>query len=563
MEYIWKNKVNGITLIALVITIIILLILAGIGISALTQTGLMSKTKIAKEKTEYTSAKEKIQIEIMAAQTQNYSNQNENILITITKHMIDIENITVNKIYFSKTSKIDKELQNQFNDNNSINGIVVSVNEYSKYKFLIGENGNIEGVTINDVDSMSQEEFEKIKDFESKLGYLEKKEEINENLDIKITDINQDGYTVNVINNYPESMDVKYEYYIDSTKKTEKIKDKKYVINDPVSDHRISVVAYSGDKVLKSKDIIFKAPYKVVPYLDSNTESIINNGFLEDYTGKWGHSTLFHAFDNNIETYASTNKVGDDAIGSYIGYDFGKNVEVSKVDGKIRMREYIIQYSDDKENWKDAVTGDSNSSNSGDKFSNNISTDIGKHRYWRLYVKNGCKSSDWSAFVYSLQFYIKEDDTNNMYIGQIPYLESNTEIIMNNGFHEDSTSKWGHSALFQAFDNNIETYASTNKVGDDAIGSYIGYDFGKNVEVSRVTGKIRMREYIIQYSDDKENWKDAVNGKSNSSNSGDNFSNNISTDIGQHRYWRLYVKNGCSSSDWSAFVYSLQFYYTK
>lgn len=48
MEYIWKNKENGITLIALVITIIILLILAGIGISALTQTGLMSKTKIAK-----------------------------------------------------------------------------------------------------------------------------------------------------------------------------------------------------------------------------------------------------------------------------------------------------------------------------------------------------------------------------------------------------------------------------------------------------------------------------------------------------------------------------------
>ena len=190
MEYICKNKENGITLIALVITIIILLILAGIGISALTQTGLMSKTKIAKEKTEYTSAKEKIQIEIMAAQTQNYSNQNENILITITKHMIDIENIIVNKIYFKKTSKIDKELQNQFNDNNSINGIVVSVNEYSKYKFLIGENGNIEGVTIKDVDSMSQEEFEKIKDFESKLGYLEKKEEINENLDIKITDIN-------------------------------------------------------------------------------------------------------------------------------------------------------------------------------------------------------------------------------------------------------------------------------------------------------------------------------------------------------------------------------------
>ncbi len=36
MEYIWKNKEKGITLIALVITIIILLILAGVGILALT-----------------------------------------------------------------------------------------------------------------------------------------------------------------------------------------------------------------------------------------------------------------------------------------------------------------------------------------------------------------------------------------------------------------------------------------------------------------------------------------------------------------------------------------------
>ena len=46
------NKQNGITLVALVITIIILLILAGIAISSLTQTGLFSKAQEAKQKTE-------------------------------------------------------------------------------------------------------------------------------------------------------------------------------------------------------------------------------------------------------------------------------------------------------------------------------------------------------------------------------------------------------------------------------------------------------------------------------------------------------------------------------
>ena len=45
-----KNKNKGITLVALVITIIILLILAGISISALTNTGIFGKAKEAKQK---------------------------------------------------------------------------------------------------------------------------------------------------------------------------------------------------------------------------------------------------------------------------------------------------------------------------------------------------------------------------------------------------------------------------------------------------------------------------------------------------------------------------------
>ena len=52
------NKTKGITLIALVITIIILLILAGISISAMTGSGLFGRAKEAKFKTKMAGYKE-------------------------------------------------------------------------------------------------------------------------------------------------------------------------------------------------------------------------------------------------------------------------------------------------------------------------------------------------------------------------------------------------------------------------------------------------------------------------------------------------------------------------
>ena len=53
-----KNKNKGITLIALIITIILLLILAGVTIGQLTGNGLFDKVKLAKEKSEQTQKEE-------------------------------------------------------------------------------------------------------------------------------------------------------------------------------------------------------------------------------------------------------------------------------------------------------------------------------------------------------------------------------------------------------------------------------------------------------------------------------------------------------------------------
>ena len=67
MKETFKRQ-NGITLIALVITIIVLLILAGVSIAMLTgENGILNQAQEAKEQTEFKSAEEKVKLAIMGA----------------------------------------------------------------------------------------------------------------------------------------------------------------------------------------------------------------------------------------------------------------------------------------------------------------------------------------------------------------------------------------------------------------------------------------------------------------------------------------------------------------
>ena len=66
-----RKNMKGITLVALVITIVILLILAGISIQAITNTGLFNKANEAKKQSEIANIKEQIQLEIYAKQAEN------------------------------------------------------------------------------------------------------------------------------------------------------------------------------------------------------------------------------------------------------------------------------------------------------------------------------------------------------------------------------------------------------------------------------------------------------------------------------------------------------------
>lgn len=66
-----ENLSKGITIVALVITIVILLILAGISIQSLTNTGLFDKANEAKKQSEIANVKEQIQLEIYAKQAES------------------------------------------------------------------------------------------------------------------------------------------------------------------------------------------------------------------------------------------------------------------------------------------------------------------------------------------------------------------------------------------------------------------------------------------------------------------------------------------------------------
>ena len=86
-----KNIGNkGITLIALIITIIILLILAGITISSINgESGLFSKAKIAREETKRSNAKEKLNIKLLEFQTKKISEEGKNLEIDDLVDWID------------------------------------------------------------------------------------------------------------------------------------------------------------------------------------------------------------------------------------------------------------------------------------------------------------------------------------------------------------------------------------------------------------------------------------------------------------------------------------------
>ena len=112
-----KNKNKGITLVALVITIIILLILAGISISALTNTGIFGKAKEAKQKSANAELDQNTKLDEYENEIDNYlpkKNNNKTVeqskeKVLSTEKNIELVDAKENKIVIPAGFKITGE----------------------------------------------------------------------------------------------------------------------------------------------------------------------------------------------------------------------------------------------------------------------------------------------------------------------------------------------------------------------------------------------------------------------------------------------------------------------
>lgn len=182
------NKQDGITLVALVITIVILLILAGITIAQLTGKGLFTKAQLAEEETLKQTATEKMNFKITEIEMaswaekqrmpslqeladklcENESDEFEYVLTTSKKTGARLENIVVADSIFTKLKKYPYEFEiNSDLQLASIDGVkVADQNSNNSFKSELIKNITFDvqektthSVTVNiNVDSINEDD---------------------------------------------------------------------------------------------------------------------------------------------------------------------------------------------------------------------------------------------------------------------------------------------------------------------------------------------------------------------------------------------------------------------
>ena len=285
MEKIINNK--GITLVALVITIIILLILAGISIQAITNTGLFANAKKAKEKSMEGQLKEEISLAIQSIQTEEIYKGNSVTLETLAGENGQLKNVLGDDL--AEAEVAGEEINGEYKDyeftidsnlNVTINGTVSgpkitgsAVVQTSGYVFegntveikvtaSITE-GTIagieapEGATLKTNTSTTEKVYTVSKsgnyvfkitsDSGKTKNITAKVTSILETPQITVSEITGSGFKINVENNYPEGAITEYKYSVGGTVKQQGTTDKNYTVTGLTEETEysdIKVIAY-------------------------------------------------------------------------------------------------------------------------------------------------------------------------------------------------------------------------------------------------------------------------------------------------------------------------------
>ena len=143
-----KNR-EGITLIALVITIVVLIILAGITINlTIGENGILSKAKKAKEDMNFAAAYERVNLKIIEANTEKMSTDGRTCTLKeLEEYLAKEEQIDIVIKSYNKEAYVDTRLGVV---PANLENIVVQIVGYEQYSFLIGKTIAVEKVSKDD-----------------------------------------------------------------------------------------------------------------------------------------------------------------------------------------------------------------------------------------------------------------------------------------------------------------------------------------------------------------------------------------------------------------------------
>lgn len=438
------RKQEGITLVALVITIIILLILAGISIQALTGTGLFEKTNQAKERTIKAQLKEEIEMAIQEIQMEEIA---------------EGRNVDLNSLCNGNSNgkgKLDDKLKNIIVElfDNEITGV------YKDYEYVIDDKLN---VTIEGKVGVKP-----------KITYeLSSTEPQQEEITITVKATISEGEVTSIVNpdneeiigneiTYKVTKNGKYTFIAKSSTGT---REKKTIdiTNIKITAPIISVIQTGGYPLMKSSGIVGTLSKVQIAYEDNpnlvNYYSEDNGTTWNEYKGtiETGKSKIMaKSVDKGNEQIASdittqTIDAPDDAIGIE-AYDNNEETYFSSTkksymmvdDDMIGKMIYITVKCD--------YPGTVNLLDENNKVIYSKSLKTGIHI---IGIKNGTKKLTYTSY-YSWDKLVEikvENDKVTEYNGNILYVATNGDDTTGNGSQENPYATIG-KAVEQASDED-------------------------------------------------------------------------------------------------------------
>ncbi len=402
---------KGITLIALIVTIILMLILTGIILyQMIIKDGLLNHAKNAVIRTEYEAAKEIVELELMDIQAMCTSENKIYTLQEIAKVIKGVNDITIEKYYNEAEASIKEEIiENLVN----LNGIVVSVNEYSKYKFLIGETGKIEKVSQQPIIGTTEiEDFQEVEEFEKEiLGQVDKiKEEPPVSIDIltdleKFKNIIQDEEKLTYIIEHPEIFIVPITQDINiATILLENEKAINLIIQN--NEWRNKILEEDTIQALDNSGVV-NLPTTNLQLYNSTTKT--GNVVFSNYLRNDKIHSPINAFLGGIP---GVNDWESSSLPAYIGHDFGEGKEVwiykvhIKPGNNTAPTKMYLQSSEDNLTWETIYEFTKYTTPMNETIEV-IQSDKNnkKSRYWRLYITESINKS--YVDLLKIQFYGK------------------------------------------------------------------------------------------------------------------------------------------------------------